>query len=71
MLGMVVNAIACAFMIFVLFFSFWPPVTPTTAPTMNFSVLVSGAVFIFSVVYYFVWARKFYNGPIVEIEMRK
>ncbi|MCJ1261565.1 hypothetical protein MMC22_001430 [Lobaria immixta] len=69
--GVVVNAFACAYMIVIIFFSFWPPATPTTASTMNYSSLVLGAVMIFSVVYYLVWARRVYKGPIVEIVVDK
>lgn len=54
-------------MLVIIFFSFWPPVTPTTAKNMNFSVLVTGAVAGFSVIYYSLWARKTYSGPVVEI----
>ena len=34
---------------------------------MNFSVLMTGSVVLFSVVYYWVWARRVYRGPVVEI----
>lgn len=33
---------------------------------MNYSVVMSGAVLFFSVLYYIVWARRSYKGPIVE-----
>lgn len=65
--GIAVNAFACVYMIVIIFFSFWPPVTPTLASTMNYSPLVLGAVMIFSVVYYLLWARRVYKGPIIEI----
>ena len=60
---------ACAYSIIILFFSFWPPATPTTAATMNYSVLMTGAVLVFSVVYYFLYARKMYTGPVLENEI--
>ena len=34
---------------------------------MNFSVLMTGSVVLFAVVYYVVWARNVYEGPIVEV----
>ena len=68
--GIFVNAVACVYMVVILFFSFWPPATPVTAATMNFSSLVTGAVVVFGVVYYAVWARKIYTGPVVEIEQK-
>ena len=58
------------YMVVILFFSFWPPATPVTAATMNFSSLVTGAVVVFGVVYYAVWGRKVYTGPVIEIEQK-
>lgn len=36
---------------------------------MNWSVVVTGAVVGFSVVYYVVWGRKGFRGPVVEVEV--
>ncbi|KAL8695665.1 MAG: hypothetical protein Q9224_003252 [Gallowayella concinna] len=66
-LGIAVNAIGCVYMVIIIFFSFWPPVTPVTPETMNYSVLVTGSVILFSVVYYLVYARRIYKGPLMEI----
>ncbi|KFA69706.1 hypothetical protein S40285_08105 [Stachybotrys chlorohalonatus IBT 40285] len=66
-LGIANNIFSIAYLVVVGFFSFWPPVLNPTPDMMNYSVVVTGAVVIFSVVYYLVWARKEYNGPIVEI----
>ncbi len=35
---------------------------------MNFSVLMTGTVVLFAVLYYVLWARKEYEGPIVEVD---
>jgi hypothetical protein len=37
---------------------------------MNWAILVTGTIALLSAVYYAVWARKTYHGPIVEIEER-
>ncbi|KAL8935475.1 MAG: hypothetical protein Q9216_005403 [Gyalolechia sp. 2 TL-2023] len=66
-LGIVINIIGCAFLVIIIFFSFWPPATPVTPSTMNYSVLVTGFVVIFSAAYYSVWAHKAYTGPVVEV----
>lgn len=66
-LGIANNIFACCYLVFVLFWSFWPPATPVRADTMNYSCLGTGTVIIFSVVYYFVRAKKQYNGPVVEV----
>ncbi|PQE06790.1 Amino acid polyamine transporter I protein [Rutstroemia sp. NJR-2017a BBW] len=65
--GTIVNAFGCAFMLVILFFSFWPTVVNPNAQLMNFSSLMMGSVVIFSVLYYLVWARKVYTGPVIEI----
>lgn len=66
--GILNNAFACVYLTIILFFSFWPPMTPVTPSTMNYSSLVTGAMLIFSIAYYFVRARKDYQGPIIEVQ---
>ncbi|KAI8962018.1 amino acid transporter [Daldinia sp. FL1419] len=65
--GTVVNAFGCAFLVVMLFFSFWPTHINPTAESMNMSSLMVGATLIWSVIYYAVWARKVYSGPVIEI----
>jgi len=69
-LGIINNLYACMYMLFVIFWSVWPPGTPVSAATMNYSVLVTGGVIIFSVVWYWVRGRKEYNGPTVDEEVK-
>jgi hypothetical protein len=66
-LGIANNAFACIYLLFVFFFSFWPTYKEVTPATMNWSILVTGAVALLSTVYYLVWAKKTYHGPVVEI----
>lgn len=66
--GILNNAFTCVYLAVVWFFSFWPTATPVTPQSMNFSVLVTGVVVIFSVLYYFIRARKIYVGPIIEVQ---
>jgi choline transport protein len=35
---------------------------------MNWAILVTGAIALISAVYYLVWARKTYHGPVVDID---
>jgi hypothetical protein len=65
-LGIANNVFAMCYLVVVGFFSFWPPMVEPTVDMMNYSVVVTGGLVIFSVIYYFVWARKEYNGPIIE-----
>jgi choline transport protein len=64
--GTVINCVGCAYMVIMLFFSFWPVTMETTPESMNYSVLMTGVVVIFSFVYYFAWGNKDYKGPLVE-----
>lgn len=69
-LGVANNIYACVYILFVLFWSLWPPDFPATAKNMNYSVLMTGAALLFSFVYYYVWGKKQYMGPLVEREVR-
>ncbi|KAI2627543.1 amino acid transporter [Hypoxylon sp. NC1633] len=66
-LGVANNCLSCAFLLFVVFFSFWPTQKDVTPQNMNWAVLVTVVVLLFSVVYYVAWARKVYTGPIIEV----
>jgi amino acid transporter len=66
-LGIANNVFAIGYLVVVGFFSFWPPMLNPTPDMVNYSIVVTGFVAIFSVVYYFAWARKEYNGPVIEM----
>lgn len=68
-LGTINNIYACCYMVFVIFWSVWPPSTPVSASTMNYSVVVTGGVMILSAIWYFVRARKVYKGPLIDREV--
>ncbi|ETI27490.1 hypothetical protein G647_09681 [Cladophialophora carrionii CBS 160.54] len=70
LLGTLNNAYACVYMIFVIFWSVWPPVTPVDATTMNYSVVVTSGVVIFSIVWYWVRGREEYHGPTIDDEVK-
>ncbi|CAN9446426.1 unnamed protein product [Alternaria alternata] len=69
-IGIANNVFACAYLSFVFFFSFWPSFAAVTPANMNWAVLVTGAIAGISAIYYAVWARKTYHGPIIEIAER-
>jgi choline transport protein len=64
--GTVNNAYACVYMVFVIFWSVWPPATPVSASTMNYSIVVTGGVMLLSGLWYVVRGRRDYQGPLVE-----
>lgn len=67
--GIINNAYACVYMVFVIFWSFWPPQLDTNAENMNYSIVVLGGVIIFSIIWYFVRGKKEYRGPTVDEEV--
>lgn len=67
--GTINNAYACTYMIFVIFWSVWPPATPVSADTMNYSIVVTGGVIIFSIAWYFIRGHREYKGPRIDDEV--
>ena len=67
LLGIAVNLFAVCFGIIIFVFSFCPVATPITPGTMNSSSLMTGTVVLFAVLYYMIWAKKEYKGPINEV----
>ncbi|TVY43233.1 Choline transport protein [Lachnellula occidentalis] len=60
--GTIINVIGSSF-----FFTFWPPATPTTALSMNYDIVMLAGVAFLSSFYYYFWAYKTFNGPVIEI----
>lgn len=69
LLGTINNAYACVYMVFVIFWSVWPPVTPVSASTMNYSVVVTGGVLILAGIWYAIRGRHEYRGPLVDTDV--
>ncbi|KAF2207634.1 hypothetical protein CERZMDRAFT_50718 [Cercospora zeae-maydis SCOH1-5] len=67
--GIVNNLYACCYMTFVIFWSVWPPTYKVTASTMNYSVVITGGVMILSAVYFYVYAKRHYKGPLIDEEI--
>ncbi|KAL9625354.1 MAG: hypothetical protein Q9160_000417 [Pyrenula sp. 1 TL-2023] len=66
-LGTINNIFGCLFTALILFFSMWPPMNHPDAAGMNYSVLMEGGIMMFAIVYYFVWGRRTYKGPVIEV----
>lgn len=69
-LGTLNNVFACGYCCFVLFWSFWPQYANPTAGEMNYAIVGFIGVLIFSVAYYFLWGRREYKGPLIELGTR-
>ena len=64
--GIVNNLFAIGYLVIICFISFWPSELPVTPDNMNFSVLVTAAVVIFSSIYYFSGARRVFHAPEIK-----
>lgn len=69
--GAPINAFALGFASLMLVFSLFPVAVPVDASSMNWTVVVVGAVIGFALVSYAVQGRKHYKGPVVYIEGRR
>jgi choline transport protein len=65
--GIPITIIAIIYTVIGTFFSFWPYTPAVTPQNMNFSVLLYGAAVLFCVVYYFMFAKRVYKGPVYEL----
>ncbi|EDU44363.1 PotE Amino acid transporter [Pyrenophora tritici-repentis] len=67
-LGVANNVVAICYLMLIIFFSFWPSQVSPDLVHMNWAGVVTGSVALFSVVYYLIFAKKSYAGPIVEVD---
>lgn len=62
-----VDTVSILFLAIVLTFSFFPLTKDVTPQSMNWSVVIFGAVVILSLSYYALFARKVYKGPVTRV----
>ena len=67
--GMPINIVAICYLALVFIVAFFPavPIPLLTVQSMNWSSLIFVAVLIWSMVYYFVWSRHVYQGPVQTV----
>ncbi|KAK5046856.1 hypothetical protein LTR84_007210 [Exophiala bonariae] len=65
-IGIATNIVALLWLVLAIFFSTWPNFYPVTLETMNWSIVVLAGWVVVGAVYYVVWGRKIYEGPIVD-----
>ena len=65
--GLPVTILAIAYSLLGAFFSMWPIAVNPTIESMNYCVLVYGGVLLFSMLFWVVYGRKHYIGPVLEI----
>ncbi|TKA70810.1 hypothetical protein B0A55_07428 [Friedmanniomyces simplex] len=66
--GLAINIAAVLFLLIIYVFAFFPLGTPVTVQTMNWSSLIYGFILVFAVVYFLVYGRKVYEGPVVLVK---
>jgi choline transport protein len=65
--GLPINIFSVLFLVLAFVLAFFPQSPHPEAKDMNWSIVVYGAVVLFSVVYFAVWGRKRYLGPVVYV----
>lgn len=69
--GLTVNIIAIFYTIITFVFSFFPPSTPVTPVSMNWSVVVYIAVLVFGLLFWALGGRKQYHGPVINSQFAR
>ena len=70
-LGVVANVVGLVYAMIAFVFSFWPGAAEVTAESMNWACLVWGAAMLLCVFWYLIRARKFYHGPVQELDIQE
>ena len=63
--GVPITIVAIAYSTFGAFFSVWPTTYKPDAESMNYDILVFGAAIIFSLSFWFLYGRKYYQGSVL------
>jgi len=66
--GWVVNGVTIAFTVLISIFYCFPVATPVTGSTMNYAVVVLGVFAILGLVNWFVYAKRGFQGPRINLE---
>jgi len=65
--GLFMKLVALGWLWLVLIIAFFPGIPDPTSATMNWSVVVLGGVVVFSAVYFVLYGRKSYDGPVAYV----
>ncbi|KAL8699755.1 MAG: hypothetical protein Q9201_005822 [Fulgogasparrea decipioides] len=63
--GVPVTVVAIAYSTLGAFFSVWPTDSRPSPQSMNYCIVVFGAVIIFSLLFWVLYGRKYYQGPVL------
>jgi choline transport protein len=65
--GTPINAIAFVYSIYVFFWTGWPGNKDPTLQQFNWSVVMFGGVGVISMIYYIIWGRRTFKGPVTLV----
>ncbi|KAE9397933.1 amino acid transporter [Gymnopus androsaceus JB14] len=66
--GKPIGWIAVAWVCFIIIMLLFPPGSGTTGANMNYAVVIMGAVFVFATAWWMLSAKKWFHGPIKNID---
>ncbi|KAK5163371.1 uncharacterized protein LTR77_010744 [Saxophila tyrrhenica] len=66
--GLAINIVSPCFVLPLLFFATWPLATPVTAAGFNWSSVMFVSILLIALVYYVLYARHVYTGPVVLVK---
>ncbi|KAJ5770497.1 uncharacterized protein N7511_002548 [Penicillium nucicola] len=65
--GLAINIFSLAWLCFAIIFTFFPTASNPTPVSMNWSILVFGAVVIFAIILYLFHGRRVYRAPVTQV----
>lgn len=65
--GLPLNCIGILYGAYLFVYSAMPGVYPVTATNFNWAPVMFGGAALLSLVYYLIWAKKGYHGPVVHV----
>ncbi|KAK5701187.1 hypothetical protein LTR17_022804 [Elasticomyces elasticus] len=66
--GKAINTVALVYSIYLVFWIGWPPLQAVTPASFNWATPMFGAIFLFSLVFYYTSGRKVYKGPVTLVQ---
>ena len=66
-----INIVGWCYCLYMVIFLPWPVYLPVTAQNFNWAVVMFSGIMILSGIYYIIWARKVYKGPVVFVRPRE
>ena len=66
-----INIIGWLYCLYQLIFLSWPVYVPVTPQNFNWASVIFVGVMAFSALYYFIWGKRLYKGPVVLVRPRE